>query len=137
MTETPEQRIERRKAAAWNALADRCSAPCWITPRAPVVECVCVIAVARAIEASDAAVSPWRPIAEAPRDGTKFWGKVGEDAIAMFWHEGFGEFVSSYRQMSLASGYTFEDGSTSRDHSPDIHRPTHFMPMPPDPPGDV
>ena len=52
--ETVEQRIERRKIVAWDALADRCSAPCWITPRAPVSECVCVIAVARAIEASDA-----------------------------------------------------------------------------------
>jgi hypothetical protein len=66
------------------------------------------------------------PIETAPKDGTRFWGLVGDDAIAMFWHPGFAEFVSSYRQMTLAPGYTFENGETTSDHSPTIHHPTHW-----------
>lgn len=69
----------------------------------------------------------WRPISEAQKDGSAFWGNVEDDAIRMFWHEGFGEFVSSYRQMQTHNGHTFGDGSTVKDHSPEIHRPTHFM----------
>lgn len=69
----------------------------------------------------------WRPIETAPKDGSKFWGNVDEDAIAMFWHEGFGEFVSSFRRLTMAEGYTI-DGASCQDHSPEIHKPTHWMP---------
>jgi NADH:ubiquinone oxidoreductase subunit len=71
----------------------------------------------------------WRPISEAPKDGTRFHGRVGDDAIAMLWHEGFGEFVSEWRRMTMASGYTI-DGQAYKDHSPTIHHPTHWMPLP-------
>jgi hypothetical protein len=71
-----------------------------------------------------------QPIETAPKEGSKFWGLVKCDALAMFWHEGFGEFVSSFNRMELAPGLTFEDGSAFRDHSPVIHKPRAWMPMP-------
>lgn len=72
----------------------------------------------------------WQPIEMAPKDGTKFWGEVDEDAIAMFWHPTFSEFISSYRVMTMHNGWTFEDGSKSQAHSPEIHKPTRWMPLP-------
>ncbi len=70
----------------------------------------------------------WQTIETAPRSGAKFWGKVGDDAIAMFWHPKFNAFISSYRRMELAKGYQFADtGETYSDHSPVIHKPTHWM----------
>ena len=71
----------------------------------------------------------WQPIATAPRDGTRFWGLVGEDALAMMWHPTFAAFVSSWRRMEMAPGYTI-DGQTFKDHSPVEHRPTHWQPLP-------
>ena len=73
-----------------------------------------------------------QPIETAPKDGTKFWGIIDDDAIAMFWHEGFGEFVSSFRRMTMAPGYTI-NGKTFEDHSPEIHKPKFWMPLPPSP----
>jgi hypothetical protein len=70
----------------------------------------------------------WKDIATAPRDETRFWGRVGEDAIAMVWHPGFAAFVSSWRRMDMAAGYTI-DGQRYKDHSPVVHRPTHWMDM--------
>jgi hypothetical protein len=70
-----------------------------------------------------------RDMSTAPRDGSKFWGLVGEDAIAMFWHEGFGEFVSSFRRMTMAPGYLV-NGKPYEDHSPVIHKPRAWLPMP-------
>ncbi|MFG1461781.1 hypothetical protein V5F77_02695 [Xanthobacter sp. DSM 24535] len=69
-------------------------------------------------------------MASAPRDGSRFWGIVNGNAIRMFWHSGFGEFVTRFNRMELAPGYTFEDGSTFRDHSPEICRPTAWMHIP-------
>lgn len=69
-----------------------------------------------------------RPIADAPLEG-RFWGLVDDDAIAMSWHPGFGEFVSSFRRHQLEPGYTFDDGSTFQDHHPVIHKPTHWLPI--------
>lgn len=75
-------------------------------------------------------MSEWQPIETAPRDGTRFWGLIDDDAIAMFWHPGFGEFVSSYRQMTMHNGWTFENGDKTQDHSPVVHKPGAWMPLP-------
>jgi hypothetical protein len=75
-------------------------------------------------------VSKWRPIDTAPKDGTKFWGSVDGDAVAMFWHPGFCQFVSRFSRMTLADGMTFEETGTSyKDHSPEIHWPKYWMPI--------
>lgn len=71
----------------------------------------------------------WQPIEMAPKDGTRFWGKVGDDAIAMLWHEGFNAFVSRWNRMTMADGYTI-DGKSFSDHSPEVHHPKVWMPMP-------
>ncbi len=87
------------------------------------------------VQARKALASPpspqgeWRDIATAPKDGTRFWGNEGDDAIAMFWHPKFEAFVSSYRQMTMAPGYTF-NGEAQHDHSPEVHEPTHWRPLP-------
>lgn len=73
-------------------------------------------------------MSEWKKIETAPKDGSKFWGKVGDDAIAMFWHSGFGEFVSSFRRIQMAPGYTI-DGQAFKDHSPEVHKPSAWMPI--------
>ena len=65
----------------------------------------------------------WRDISTAPKDGTQFWGKDGDDAIAMLWHDEFGEFVSSWREMSFAPSWS---GGT-RLHSPVIHNPEYWL----------
>jgi hypothetical protein len=77
----------------------------------------------------------WQPIETAPKDGTRFWGKVDDDAIAMLWHDKFQSFVSSWRCMTMAPGYLWQaKGSdewvTEHHHSPVTHDPTHWMPLP-------
>lgn len=67
----------------------------------------------------------WQPIETAPKDGTRFWGKDGDDAIAMLWHSEFDAFVSSWREMTFAKRY----GGGTRLHSPEKHYPTHWMPL--------
>jgi hypothetical protein len=74
-------------------------------------------------------MSAWQPIETAPKDGTRFWGKVGDDAIAMLWHPAFEAFVSSWRVMTMHNGWTI-DGKTSQEHSPVKHQPTHWMHLP-------
>jgi hypothetical protein len=64
----------------------------------------------------------------APRDGTKFWGRCGYDAIGMFWHPELEAFVSSFRRMCMHNGYTI-DGKSYKDHSPVVHKPTGWMPI--------
>lgn len=79
--------------------------------------------------AAEADANGWMPIESAPKDGTRFWGCVKDDAIAMFWHPAFGEFVSSFRRMEMAPGYTI-DGQPYKDHSPVTHAPTGWRPLP-------
>ena len=69
------------------------------------------------------------PMATAPKDGTRFRGKVGDDLIAMFWHPEFNAFVSSFRRMTMAPGYTI-NGKAYEDHSPTIHEPSAWVPAP-------
>lgn len=72
-------------------------------------------------------MTDWETIETAPKDGTKFHGVEAhsDDIIAMFWHDGFQEFVSTFRRMTMAPGYTI-DGMPYKDHSPVIHKPTHW-----------
>lgn len=79
--------------------------------------------------------TPWRSIDDAPRDGTPIWGKVDQDAIRMLWHPHFKAFVSSWREMTLAPGLRWEDGKTKHLHSPVVHEPKYWMPIPEDPEG--
>lgn len=74
-------------------------------------------------------MSEWQSIETAPKDGTRFWGKVDDDAIAMLWHPAFDAFVSSWHRMTMAPGYTI-NGKRFEDHSPTKHDPTHWMPLP-------
>lgn len=92
-----------------------------------------------AIGAHPAPAAPrWMPIATAPKDGSPFWGEDGDDAIRVFWHPGFAEFISSFSRMTMAPGYTIDD-QPFKDHAPVIHKPKRWMPMPetePEPPTD-
>ena len=65
---------------------------------------------------------------EAPKDGTRFLGKCGDDFIAMFWHDEFKEFCSSFRRIQMAKGFTI-DAKPYQDHSPVVHNPSGWMPL--------
>lgn len=72
----------------------------------------------------------WMPEDTAPRCGRRFWGKVGDDAVAMFWHPEFKAFVSRFSRITLADGLTFDDGKRWKDHNPVVHEPAGWMEMP-------
>lgn len=80
---------------------------------------------------SDPVVPVWQPMDTAPRD-KRFWGREEENdgVVVVFWHPHFAEFISSCREMRMHGGYTFEDGSTVRLHSPEVHKLIGWMPMP-------
>lgn len=91
------------------------------------------------------AVNPyeWRPISEAKQDGTPIIGACFEGypenrfcGRELWWQKEFEAWIAGARVNELAPGYTFEDGSTRRLHSPDIYHPTHYMPCPPSPEGN-
>ena len=82
----------------------------------------------------------WEPIETAPKDGSPFIGSYFDkhssmygDVVRCWWQNEFQAFISSCREMSLAPGYTFGDGSTVRLHSPSIEEVTHWIPLPPPP----
>ena len=90
-------------------------------------------------------MSEWQPIETAPKDGTRvigaFWSIRWADShrkgevVTCWWQPECGAFISDARVMTLAEGYTFDDGTTQRIHSPTIEPVTHWMPLPP-PPAD-
>lgn len=67
-----------------------------------------------ALEAVRGKVSPWRPIEEAPRDGTVLDLRASDIRWCdCFWHEDYGAW------------YTYQDGG----HLLGVE-PSHFMPLP-------
>ena len=82
----------------------------------------------------------WQPIETAPKDGRTIWIFNGKNAIAAWWHEGFGQYISEARRMTLARGYTFDDvtpcdgvdehGIHYRDHDPVIVRGKYWREIP-------
>ena len=90
--------------------------------------------------------SEWKTIESAPRDGTPFIGAFfsirwadnhrKHDIVRCWYQPEFEAFISSCREMTMHNGYTFEDGSTSQLHSPEIEPVTHWMPLPPPPETD-
>lgn len=83
----------------------------------------------------------WQPIETAPRDGTEIIGGIFRadstrfgDVTRCWWQPEFDAFISCCREMVMAAGYTFKDGTTRQLHSPAIEPVTHWRELPPPPP---
>lgn len=62
-----------------------------------------------------------------------FFGTAHDDndyVTLCWWQDEFGAFISGCRQIRLAAGYKFEGGLTTRLHSPEIKKITHWIPLP-------
>lgn len=87
--------------------------------------------------------SGWMPIETAPKDREFLGGYFNQPwpeshregrVVKCWWQSEFEAFISSCRQHTLRTGFTFDDGSQSRLHSPVIEQVTHWLDIPP-PPG--
>jgi len=78
----------------------------------------------------------WRPISEAPRDGTAIIGtrlngyRDEQFLDIVWWQPEFDAWIAGCREMLMHNGHTFEDGSTRQLHSPEIRKPDHWVPNP-------
>ena len=119
MTDIPNEDVEAALELLRDQLCENPTFPCHPT-------CRCRHTTRLALAAADA--KRWRPISEAPGDGTPIWGLVGDNLIRMFWHPEFEAFVSAFRRMTMAPGYTI-DGKPYKDHSPTVHEPELWIPF--------